>query len=38
MARIRINEAELDDIAFQVRTIEMIVEAFCITALYWEWG
>ena len=38
MARIRINEAELDNIAFQVKTIEMIVEAFCITALCREWG
>jgi len=38
MARIRINEVELDNIAFQVKTIEMIVEAFCITALCREWG
>jgi len=38
MARIRINEAELDKIAFQVKTIEMIVEAFCMTALCREWG
>ena len=38
MARMRINEAELDDIALQVKTIEMIVEAFCITALCQEWG
>ena len=38
MARMRINEAELDDIEFQVKTIEMIVEAFCITALCREWG
>jgi hypothetical protein len=34
----RINEAELDGIAFQVKIIEMIVEAFCITALCQEWG
>ena len=33
MARMRINEAESDDIEFQVKTIEMIVEAFCITTL-----
>jgi hypothetical protein len=38
MARIRINEAELDKIAFQVKTIEMIVEAFCMTAFCREWG
>ena len=38
MARIRINEAELDNTAFQVKTIEMIVEAFCIIALCREWG
>jgi hypothetical protein len=34
----RINEAELDDIEFQVKTIEMIAEAFCITILCREWG
>jgi len=38
MVRMRINEAELDDIEFQVKTIEMIAEAFCITTLCQEWG
>jgi len=28
----------LDDIAFQVKAIEMIVEAYCITARCREWG